>query len=257
MEGSCQPHNRPARAGPETSWAARVRPFARNRRPFRRRYAGPALPARFHSLYDQAEHHGTAAPDLPSKGASRKFRADETLSRRGPSGRKPTAVGGTDGVIDPGHRGSRRPAVHVGLGRSDRCAGAGLAGAVMAGTVLREATLNGAELADAVLSDADLARSRLVRTRLRRIEATGAHFEDTYLTRADMPGARLQRASLVRASLPGAILRGADLRQADLRDADFTGADLTDADLTGAKNLSTADFAGAVTKGARGFPSQS
>ncbi|MEU1915680.1 pentapeptide repeat-containing protein [Streptomyces massasporeus] len=134
---------------------------------------------------------------------------------------------------------------------------AGLAGAVMAGTMLREAALSGAELADAVLTDADLARSSLVRTDLRRIEAAGAHFEDTYLTRADLQDARLQRASLVRASLPGAILRGANLQQADLRDADFTGADLTGADLTGAKNLSTADFDGAVLKGARGLPSQS
>lgn len=130
-----------------------------------------------------------------------------------------------------------------------------LAGAVLVGTSLREATLDGTELADAVLTDADLARSHLVRADLRRIQATGAHFDDTYLTRAELEGARLQRASLVRASLPGAILRGADLREADLRDADFTGADLSGADFTGAKNLSTVEFKGTVRKGTRGLGS--
>ncbi|MGW1716365.1 pentapeptide repeat-containing protein [Streptomyces sp. NPDC002156] len=89
-----------------------------------------------------------------------------------------------------------------------------------------------------------------MRADLRRIQAAGAHFDDTYLTRAEMEDARLQRASLVRASLPGAVLRGADLREADLRDADLTGADFT-----GAKNLLTAGFNGAVLKNTRGLPS--
>ncbi|WND19847.1 pentapeptide repeat-containing protein [Streptomyces violaceus] len=130
-----------------------------------------------------------------------------------------------------------------------------LAGAVMARTTLQEAALNQAELADADLTDADLNRSHLKRANLRRIKAAGAHFDETDLTRAVLEDARLQRASLVRASLPHAILRGADLRQVDLRDADFTGADLSGADFTGAKNLSTAEFEGAVRKGTRGLPS--
>ncbi|MER8012479.1 pentapeptide repeat-containing protein [Streptomyces sp. NPDC094149] len=61
---------------------------------------------------------------------------------------------------------------------------ADLTGAVLVGTSLREATLDGTELADAALTDADLSRSRLLRADLRRIQATGAHFDDTYLTRA-------------------------------------------------------------------------
>jgi len=123
--------------------------------------------------------------------------------------------------------------VELGAARLDS---ANLAGAQLDGARLSD----GATLVGAKLQRADLDGATLQGADLRFARLDGAELQGATLT-----GARLDSASLRDANLFGATLRGASLVGTDFAGAVLRNADLAGTDLSAARNLTSAQLAGA------------
>jgi hypothetical protein len=110
--------------------------------------------------------------------------------------------------------------------------------------------LTDVNISKANLTEANLKKANLIKVNLIGADLIGANLSGAYLIGANLSGANLFIANLTGADLSKADLTGAYLRQADLSKADLTGAYRFEPDLITKVQLTEADLAGAILKGA-------
>lgn len=96
-----------------------------------------------------------------------------------------------------------------------------------------------------ILRNRNLSGARFEKAKFWDTDFRGANLEGAKLNWAHLKGANLEEANLEGASLNWANLEGANLGWANLKWAELTDADLSFVDLTNARNLETAELAGA------------